>query len=739
MGMALNLEEETVGAVILGDASAIKEGDTVKTTGRVVEVPVGQALLGRVVDPLGKPLDDKGPIETTKTRPVERIAPGVIVRQSVDTPVQTGIKAIDALIPIGRGQRELIIGDRQTGKTAIAIDTIINQKGKGLVCIYVAIGQKLSTVAQTVATLEKYGAMEHTIVVVAGAEDPAPLQYLAPYAGAAFGEEVMEVGVEMPGQGLVKDALCVYDDLSKHAWAYREMALLLRRPPGREAYPGDVFYLHSRLLERAARLNDENGGGSLTALPMIETQAGDVSAYIPTNVISITDGQIFLETDLFNAGQRPALNIGISVSRVGSAAQTKAMKKVAGPLKLDLAQYRALAAFAQFASDLDKATRDQLTRGEKLSEVIKQPQYQPLAVEKQVAILYAATKGKLDDVPTPRVKRVRERILPLPRDRAPGHPDRARQRVQPHRRARRRSTRPSTPSGSRSSRDVASVASQRDIRRRIGAVRNIKQITRAMQFVAASKLRRAQEATLASRPYSEKLDEVLADLAAVLGAEDHPLLAEREGGKRLIILITTDRGLAGPLNTNTIRFAAREITQHEGDLAVVTVGRKGRDAMRRARVPIEAHFAGFGDRPTFADVIPLARLVTDDFLSGEYGRIDIVYSRFVSTLTQRPELDRLLPIEPTEDIEGIPGNQFIFEPSPAAVLEQLLPRYVATRLFQAVLESKASEESSRMVAMKNATENAEELIDDLTLSYNKVRQTNITREMIEIATGAQAR
>ena len=404
-GMALNLEEETVGAVLLAGATTIKEGDVVKTTGRVVEVPVGAELLGRVVDPLGRPLDDKGPITATRTRPVERIAPGVIVRKGVDTPVQTGIKAIDALIPIGRGQRELIIGDRQTGKTAIAIDTIINQKGKGLVCIYVAIGQKLSTVASTVATLEKYGAMEHTIVVVAGAEDPAPLQYLAPYSGVAMGEEVMEVGVQIPGQeGLVKDALCVYADLSKHAWAYREMALLLRRPPGREAYPGDVFYLHSRLLERAARLNDEHGGGSLTALPIIETQAGDVSAYIPTNVISITDGQIFLETDLFNAGQRPALNIGISVSRVGSAAQTKAMKKVAGPLKLDLAQYRALAAFAQFASDLDKATRDQLTRGEKLSEIVKQPQYRPLPVEKQVAILLAATKGAVDDIPTPRVK-----------------------------------------------------------------------------------------------------------------------------------------------------------------------------------------------------------------------------------------------------------------------------------------------------------------------------------------------
>ncbi len=402
-GMALNLEEETVGAVILGDYTQIKQGDTVKTTGTVVEVPVGPGLIGRVVDALGRPIDDKGPITAAATRAVERVAPGVISRKSVDTPVQTGIKAIDALIPIGRGQRELIIGDRQTGKTTVAVDAIINQKGKGLVCIYVAIGQKLSTVAKTVAVLEQFGAMEHTIVVVAGAEDPAPLQYLAPYTGAAMGEYVMEVGVEIDGR-LVKDALCVYDDLTKHAWAYREMALLLRRPPGREAYPGDVFYLHSRLLERAARLNEDNGGGSLTALPIIETQANDVSAYIPTNVISITDGQIYLESDLFNAGQRPALNVGISVSRVGSAAQTKAMKKVAGPLKLDLAQYRELAAFAQFASDLDKATRDQLTRGERISEVIKQPQFSPLAVEQQVAILWVVTNGYLDDVPAARVR-----------------------------------------------------------------------------------------------------------------------------------------------------------------------------------------------------------------------------------------------------------------------------------------------------------------------------------------------
>src|SRR6266576_847807 len=394
-GLALNLEEDKVGAVLLGDFQTIKEGDLVKRTGRIMQVPVGDTLIGRVVDALGNPIDDRGPIVTDSYNPIERLAPGVIDRQPVKEPLQTGLKAIDAMVPIGRGQRELIIGDRQTGKTAVAVDTIINQKGKDVICVYVAIGQKKSTVAQVVRTLEEHGAMDYTIIVNASASEPAPLQYLAPYAGCAMGEYFMYNK---------QHALCIYDDLSKHAAAYREISLLLRRPPGREAYPGDVFYLHSRVLERAAKLNDENGGGSLTALPVIETQAGDVSAYIPTNVISITDGQIFLETDLFNAGQRPALNIGISVSRVGSAAQTKAMKKVAAPLKLDLAQYRSLAAFAQFASDLDKATRDQLTRGEKLSEVIKQPQYQPLPVEKQVAILYAATTGKLDDVPTPRLK-----------------------------------------------------------------------------------------------------------------------------------------------------------------------------------------------------------------------------------------------------------------------------------------------------------------------------------------------
>ncbi len=388
-GIALNLEEESVGAVLLGESTEIKEGDPVKRTGRIISVPVGDELLGRVVNALGQPVDGKGPITTGQQAPIEKIAPGVVDRQPVKEPLQTGLKAIDAMIPIGRGQRELIIGDRQTGKTAVAVDTIINQKGLDVVCIYNAVGQKQSTVAQVVRTLEDAGAMEYTIVVTAGASDPAPLLYISPYSACAMGEYFRDSG---------RHALCIYDDLSKHAQAYREISLLLRRPPGREAYPGDVFYLHSRLLERAAKMRNELGGGSLTALPIIETQAGDLSAYIPTNVISITDGQIFLESDLFHQGIRPAINVGNSVSRVGGSAQVRAMRQVAGTLRLDLAQFRELAAFAQFGSDLDKATQDQLNRGRRLVEVLKQPQYQPLAVERQVLIIFAGTNGFLDEV-----------------------------------------------------------------------------------------------------------------------------------------------------------------------------------------------------------------------------------------------------------------------------------------------------------------------------------------------------
>ena len=401
-GMVLNLEEDNVGAVLLGAASNINEGDTVKTTGKVVEVPVGDAMIGRVVNALGQPIDGKGPIKTDRTRQIERVAHGVIARKSVDTPLQTGIKAIDSMVPIGRGQRERIIGDRQTGKTAIAIDTIINQKGQDVLCIYVAIGQKASTVASIVKTLEEFGAMDYTTVVAATASELAPLQYIAPYSGCAIGEEWMENG---------KDVLVVYDDLSKHATAYRTLSLLLRRPPGREAYPGDVFYLHSRLLERAARLSDELGGGSLTALPIIETQAGDVSAYIPTNVISITDGQIYLETEMFNAGFRPAVNAGLSVSRVGGAAQIKAMKKIAAPIRVELAQYRELAAFSQFGSELDADTKEKLSQGERIKEMLKQPQYKPMPVEYQVIIIYAATRKYLLDVAVEDVQRFEKELF----------------------------------------------------------------------------------------------------------------------------------------------------------------------------------------------------------------------------------------------------------------------------------------------------------------------------------------
>jgi F-type H+/Na+-transporting ATPase subunit alpha len=401
-GIAFNLEADNVGVIIVGDYTDIEEGDTVRGTGQIVSVPVGDALLGRVVDALGNPVDGKGPINAERQRPVERIAPGVVKRQNVDTPVQTGIKAIDAMIPIGRGQRELIIGDRQTGKTAIALDTIINQRDKDLICIYVAIGQKRAQVAQVVSTLEEHGALSNTIVVIASASEPAALQYIAPYAGCAMGEEFMEQG---------KDALIVYDDLTKHAWAYRQVSLLLRRPPGREAYPGDIFYLHSRLLERAARLHADLGGGSLTALPIVETQLGDLATYIPTNVISITDGQIYLETDLFNAGIRPAINVGISVSRVGGDAQSKAMKQVAGQLRLEMAQFRELAAFAQFGSDLDPSTQRRLERGQRLTEILKQPQYEPVPLAEQVVIIYVGTHGYCDDVPLEKMREYEESLL----------------------------------------------------------------------------------------------------------------------------------------------------------------------------------------------------------------------------------------------------------------------------------------------------------------------------------------
>ena len=527
-GLALNLEEDNVGAVLLGEDTLIKEGDLVKRTGRILQVPVGEALVGRVVNPLGEPLDDKGPIETDAFRPVEFKAPGVVDRQPVKEPLQTGIKAIDAMIPIGRGQRELIIGDRQTGKTSLIVDTIINQKGKDVVCVYVAIGQKASTVMQVVQKLEEYGAMDYTIVVAATASASAPLKFLAPYAGAAMGEYFCYSG---------RHAAAFYDDLSKHADAYRQMSLLLRRPPGREAFPGDVFYLHSRLLERAVKLSDELGGGSLTGIPVIETQAGDVSAYIPTNVISITDGQIFLQSDLFYSGVRPAINIGISVSRVGGNAQIKAMKQVAGRLRIDLAQYRELEAFAQFGSELDETTQRTLARGARMIEILNQGRFDPMAVEEQVAVLFAGARGYVDDIAARARRRVRPGSARLHggaatpssstriRDEKELSPTRPRSelaaaireylRVEPAADVGSRHERADTgrDAAGRRGRRQADVATLRDIRRRIASVQNTRKITKAMEMVAAAKLRRAQGRIEALRPYAIDMVEMMMDLA----------------------------------------------------------------------------------------------------------------------------------------------------------------------------------------------------------------------------------
>ena len=578
-GMALNLEADNVGVVIFGSDATISEGSTARRTGTIVDVPIGKALLGRVVDALGNPIDGKGPIEATERSRVEVKAPGIIPRKSVHEPVQTGLKALDALVPIGRGQRELIIGDRQTGKTAVALDTFINQKeinksgkeSEKLYCIYVAIGQKRSTVAQIVRALEENGAMEYSIVVAATASEPAPLQYLAPYTGVAMGEYFRDNGMH---------AVIVYDDLSKQAVAYRQMSLLLRRPPGREAYPGDVFYLHSRLLERAAKMNDDNGGGSLTALPIIETQAGDVSAYIPTNVISITDGQIFLETDLFYQGIRPAINVGLSVSRVGSAAQTKAMKKVAGSIKLELAQYREMAAFAQFGSDLDASTQKLLARGARLTELLKQPQYSPMPIEEQVASIFAGTQGFLDSVETKDVVRYEAALLSYLRTEKADILKTIRDTKQLDDDTAAKLKDALTEFGKHVR---VKMASLKALKLRIGSVKSTQKITKAMKMVAAAKLRRAQQGAEAGRPYSTRMS----DVVVVAGGQgrasvrESPKLLAGTGkdDTHLIVVATSDRGLAGAFNSNIVRAARRKADE------LIAAGQDGAVLHRRPQGP----------------------------------------------------------------------------------------------------------------------------------------------------------
>ena len=751
-GLALNLEEENVGAVLLGEDTLIKEGDLVKRTGRVLQVPVGEALVGRVVDPLGRPLDDKGPIETTETRPVEFKAPGVVERQGVKEPLQTGIKAIDSMIPIGRGQRELIIGDRQTGKTSIIVDTIINQRGQDEICVYVAIGQKASTVMQVVQKLEEYGAMDYTIVVAATASASAPLKYLAPYAGAAMGEYFLYSG---------RHAVCFYDDLSKQADAYRQMSLLLRRPPGREAFPGDVFYLHSRLLERAVKLNDELGGGSLTAIPVIETQAGDVSAYIPTNVISITDGQIFLQSDLFYSGVRPAVNIGISVSRVGGNAQIKAMKQVAGRLRIDLAQFRELQAFASFGSDLDEATKRTLARGERMIELLNQGRFDPMPIEEQVAVIFAGSNGYIDDIEVERVSAFCEGLrqylkaecaetLAAIRDEKVvserATPGCARPSRRTTTRSRRRPAhRASPPRTSRRSRP--DVASLRDIRRRIASVQNTRKITKAMEMVAAAKLRRNQQRIEALRPYAGDMIEMMSDLATYSSeALNYALVRERPDVRTVaVVAMTGDRGLAGAFNSNVVRKAI-EIEHRLRDAngvetRVIAVGRKGVGTLTFRGCRLEQSWQGLSDRPEYSDAREIAAYLIELYTSGEVDRVRLVYNHFTSPIEQTLLDDVILPV-PREAISREESGKrpvtYLYEPEAGEILERLLPAYVEIAVYRALLESSASEQGARMTAMRNASDAAEEMLGSLTLALNRARQAAITQEILEVVAGAEA-
>ena len=729
----------------------IREGDTVKRTGAIVDVPVGRGLLGRVVDALGEPIDGKGPLTDVTRARVEVKAPGIVPRRSVHEPVQTGLKAIDSLVPIGRGQRELIIGDRQTGKTALAIDAVLNQKqinssgdeSKKLYCVYVAVGQKRSTVAQIVKTLQDYGALEYSIVVAATASEPAPLQFIAPYAGCAMGEFFRDNGMH---------AVIIYDDLSKHAVAYRQMSLLLRRPPGREAYPGDVFYLHSRLLERAAKMNADHGSGSLTALPIIETQAGDVSAYIPTNVISITDGQIFLETELFYQGVRPAINVGLSVSRVGSAAQIKAMKQVAGRIKLELAQYREMAAFSQFASDLDASTQRLLARGSRLTELLKQPQFSPVPVEEQVVSIFAGTRGYLDQIAVADVGRFETSACCAncgPRIR------KFSKRSAPSRRSRRRSKRRSPSSSTASSRPSHDTDRDRldaeperpagkDPQRQVNPEDHLgDEGGGGLAAAPCAGAGRGRPSLCAADGACARLARRTYDRAA--GAP--PLLVGTGRDEtHLIVVATSDRGLAGGFNTSILREARRRIRELEAagkTVLILIIGRKGRDGLRRdyGRMIRDSLTEVGRRRLSFEEARDIAERILVLYEAGAFDVCTIIYNRFRSAMTQIVTVQQLIPFAvPAAAAEEAPSTAPIyeFEPSEEEILAELLPKNLAVQIFTALLENAASEQGARMTAMDNATRNAGDMIDRLTLNYNRTRQAVITKELIEIISGAEA-
>ena len=743
-GLVLNLEEDNVGIAIMGEAAGIKEGDLVRRTERILEVPVGKGLLGRVVDALGQPIDGKGPIENPEYSRMELKAPGIVTRKHVSEPLATGIKAVDGMVPIGRGQRELIIGDRQTGKTAVALDAIINQKDTDVYCVYVATGQKQSTVAQVVDTLTQHGAMEYTIVVAATASDPAPLQYMSPYTGCAMGEYFRDNGMH---------ALIVYDDLSKQAVAYRQLSLLLRRPPGREAYPGDVFYVHSRLLERAAKLEDSLGGGSLTALPIIETQGNDVSAYIPTNVISITDGQIFLETDLFNSGIRPAINVGLSVSRVGGDAQTKSLRSVAGQLKGALAQYREMEAFSQFGSDLDEATQEQLANGVRQTEMLKQPQYTPMTNEEQILSIVACTppegqRSWVRDLRS-RTSGVTSRRC-SPTSARTTRPDRAApERGQARRRGLRRDQggprrlRGHLPAQRLGRLRTPAVPNLKDIKRRIGSVQNTQQITSAMRMVAAAKLRRAQDAIIAARPYAQRMYATLGEIGKRQKDAEHILLQPHEEQKVLeLVVVTSDRGLCGGFNANALKAAERAIVASEGEfdqIVVSAVGRKASEYFSKRRDVVKS-WTALGT-VEYNHAVEIAEHLSARYEAGEIDGAVLVYNEFVSAMTQTPNTDTLLPLSVVaEEVEeaGDTVVPFEIEPDANALLNVLVPQALEFAIYRALLENQAGEHAARMTAMESATRNTEDLIQSLTLQYNRARQAAITKELVEIVSGAEA-
>ena len=752
-GMALNLETDNVGIVIFGEDRAIKEGQTVKRTRAIVDVPVGKGLLGRVVDALGNPIDDKGPIPGERKR-VDVKAPGIIPRKSVHEPMATGLKAIDALIPIGRGQRELIIGDRQTGKTAIALDTILNQKPLNatgdekikLYCVYVAVGQKRSTVAQFVKVLEEQGALEYSIIVAATASDPAPMQFLAPFSGCTMGEYFRDNGMH---------AVIIYDDLSKQAVAYRQMSLLLRRPPGREAYPGDVFYLHSRLLERAAKMNDERGAGSLTALPVIETQANDVSAYIPTNVISITDGQIFLETDLFYQGIRPAVNVGLSVSRVGSSAQTKAMKKVAGRIKGELAQYREMAAFAQFGSDLDATTQRLLNRGARLTELLKQPQFSPLKMEEQVCVIYAGVNGYLDPLPVARVRAFEDGLLGTLRSQ---HGD--------------------ILSDIRNARDLSDATTAK-LKGVVDAYAKTFAVTRTYGMNGegrnpmppqgyAGAYRRHQGDAEDHQGHADGRGLEAAPrhrgrrgLAALRGTHGKGARQYRRFGRRqpgaaprllagtgadrvhLLVVCTGERGLCGPFNSAIVRLArerANALLADGKEVKFFCVGRKGFDQLKRLyedRI-IEAVDLRSVRQIKFENADGIGRKIVGLFEAGQFDVCTLFFSRFKSVMAQLPTAQQLIPsVFPATGGSG-PSAVYEYEPDEEDILAELLPRNISVQIFRALMENAASFYGAQMTAMDNATRNAGDMIRKQTLTYNRTRQAMITKELIEIISGAEA-